>query len=533
LILSADSKTVYTLDLTKLSKPAVATKLAGLNTVVGHDIKSTLKVLIELGVDLPAVSHDTLMGAFLLNSLRREQTLTELATSDIGYDGSPFEDLDNEELTQRAPEIVSVIRALTNLQAEEMSELTGIIRVAQDIEWPVIPVLARMEYEGIQLDTEYLKEMADRVGDMISDYEQQIYGHADKEFNIASPSQLADVLFIDLKLPAQNIKKGKTGYSTAASELDKLRGSHPIIDLITQFREVTKLKNTYIDTLPKQVDENSRLHTTFNMAVAPTGRLSSVDPNLQNIPVKTELGKEIRTAFVAAPQHVLISADYSQFELRLAAYLSKDEDLMDQFNRDVDIHTATAALVYDRNPEDVTKNMRREAKAVNFGILYGLSVHGLVQNTGMTYEAAKHFIDRYFEVRPTLHKYIESVKEMAKTKGYVETIYGRRRPTPDVLSPNFMIREAAYRAAINMPLQGSAADIMKLGMVAAQKKLDEMPESGRPKILLQIHDSVLVECIETQAEKVAAILKESMEGVVNLPVKMTVDTAIGKNWGEL
>ena len=539
LIVSPDSKTTYTLDLTKLNPKSVSEKLSKIESVIGYDVKSTLKVFIELEIKLPKVAHDVLIGAFLLNSLRREQALTDLAARDLGYDGSAFEDIDDEEFMHRAAELTGVIRSLEALQSEEMSELTGIIKVAEDIEWPVIPVLARMEYEGIELNTDYLKEMSDRVGDMVSDFEQQIYGFADQEFNIASPAQLADILFEKLKLPTFGIKKGKTGYSTAASELDKLRDQHPIIDLITQFREVTKLKNTYIDTLPEQVDTNSRLHTTFNMTVAQTGRLSSADPNLQNIPVKTDLGREIRTAFVAAPEHVFIGADYSQFELRLAAYLCGDEDLIDQFNRDIDVHTATAALVYDRAPEDVTKNMRREAKAVNFGIMYGQGPHGLVQTTGMTYAAAKAFIDKYFEVRPKLLAYIESVREKAKTKGYVETLYGRRRPTPDALSPNFAVREAAYRAAVNMPFQGTAADIMKMAMVAVQEKLDKMAADkdysieNQPKILLQIHDSILVECIESQAESVAKMIKETMENVVKLPIKLTVDTAIGKNWGEL
>ncbi len=539
LILSPNSETVYALDLTKLSPEAISSSLSELKSVVGYDVKATLKVLIELGVNLPAVAHDVQDGAFILNSLLRAQSLTELAEAGFGYQGEPFENLPPEDLQHRAPEIVALLRALAERQGEEMSELTGLIKVAETIEWPVIPVLARMEYEGIYLDTAYLKEMSERVSDKISDYEQQIYGYADQEFNIGSPAQLADILFTKLLLPKDNIKKGKTGYSTAASELDKLRGLHPIIDVITQYREVTKLKNTYIDPLPLMVDENSRLHTTFALTVAQTGRLSSNDPNLQNIPVRTDLGREIRTAFVAAPQHMLISADYSQFELRLAAYLSGDKELIDQFNRDIDVHTATAALVYGREPEDVTKNMRREAKAVNFGVMYGLSVHGLVQGTGMTYEAAKHFIDRYFEVRPTLAKYIESIKEQAKTKGYVETLYGRRRPTPDVHSSNFMVREGAYRAAVNMPFQGTAADIMKMAMVEVQKNLDELKvesqksKADQPKILLQIHDSLIIEAIASQAEKVAQLVKETMESVVDLPIKLTVDTAIGQNWGEL
>ena len=539
LILSPDPKTIYTLDLTKLNPKTLCSQLSSIESVIGYDVKSTLKVFIELGIPLPKVEHDVQVAAFLLNSLRRERSLTELAETDLGYDGSPFEDIDDEEYKHRAPELIGVIRALEAMQSEAMSELTGLIKVAQDIDMPVIPVIARMEYEGIELNTAYLKEMSDRVGDMVSDFEQQIYGYADQEFNIASPAQLADILFDKLKLPTLGIKKGKTSYSTAASELDKLRDQHPIIDVISQFREVTKLKNTYIDTLPEQVDENSRLHTTFNMTVAQTGRLSSSDPNLQNIPVKTDLGREIRTAFVAAPERVFIGADYSQFELRLAAYLSGDTDLMDQFNRDIDVHTATAALVYDRAPEDVTKNMRREAKAVNFGIMYGQGPHGLVQTTGMTYAAAKSFIDKYFEVRPKLLKYIESVREQAKTKGYVETLYGRRRPTPDALSANFAVREAAYRAAVNMPFQGTAADIMKMAMISVQKMLDkltlekEYSSENQPKILLQIHDSILVECIESQAESVAKMIKETMESVVKLPIKLTADTAIGKNWGEL
>lgn len=530
--IGADAKTTYTLDLTKLVPAHVAKVLAPHMEnarTIGYEVKDTLKVLLDLGVPLPGVEHDVHVGAFLLNPLRREQTLTELAQADLGYDGPSLEDISPEELIERMPDVIGIIRALEGFQSESMSELTGLIKVAQDIDWPVIPVLARMEYEGIELNTEHLREMSDQVEDTISDLEQQIYGHANQEFNIASPAQLADILFNKLKLPTDGIKKGKTGYSTAASELDKVRAAHPIVDLITQYREVTKLKNTYIDTLPQQVDDNSRLHTTFSMTVAQTGRLSSSDPNLQNIPVRTELGKEIRSAFVAAPEHVFISADYSQFELRLAAYLCDDKELIDQFNRDIDVHTATAAQVYGREPEDVTKNMRRDAKAVNFGIMYGLSTHGLVQATGMTYEQAKHFIDRYFEVRPKLMGYIDSVKEQAKKKGYVETMYGRRRPTPDVHSSNFAVREAAYRQAVNMPFQGSAADIMKLAMIAVDQKL----QGSDCKMLLQIHDSILIECPQSSAEKVAAQVKDIMENVVKLPVHLTVDTSIGKNWGEL
>jgi DNA polymerase-1 len=531
LILSPDSMTTYVVDLKKLSKHDLAPYAKTLTTsqLVGYDVKSALKVLLELGIPLPSVHHDVLVGNFLINSLRREQTLTELASLDIGYEGSSLDDLSDEELIERAGEVTHIIRKLAAYQTKEMESMPRVEQLAHDIEWPVIPVLAAMEYEGIQLDTKQLEAMSAKLEDSISDVEQQIYGYADQEFNISSPGQLADILFTKLQLPAQGIKRGKTAYSTAASELDKLRGAHPIIDLITQYRELTKLKNTYVDTLPLMVDERSRLHTTYSLTIAQTGRLSSNDPNLQNIPVRTDLGREIRQAFVAGPGNMLVGADYSQFELRLAAYLCDDDDLIDMFNRDVDVHVATAAEIHGRDPEDVTKTMRRDAKVVNFGVMYGLSAHGLVQATGMTHEQAKHFIERYFEVRPKLLGYIESVKKQAVEQGYVETIFGRRRPTPDVHSPNFMVREAAMRAAVNMPFQGSAADIMKLAMIAVAQELEKTP----CKILLQIHDSILVECPETEAEATAKLLKTTMENVHKLPVKLTVDTSIGKNWGEL
>ncbi|HSX24183.1 MAG TPA: DNA polymerase I [Candidatus Saccharimonadales bacterium] len=529
LLASTDGKATYTIDLAKVSPAAVVQSFKDVKGLVGYDLKTTLKVLIGLGAGLPPVIHDVLIGAFLLNSLRREQTLQELAAADLGYEGS-IDNLSTQEYMDRGAETVGIIAALFKQQQADLVKMPKVNKLAAQIEWPVIPVLARMEYTGIKLDTKYLGIMAEQLNDAVSDLEQQIYGYADQEFNISSPSQLADILFNKLKLASGNIKKGKTGYSTAATELVKLREKHPIIDFITQYREVAKLKNTYVDTLPKQVDKDSRVHTTFALTVAQTGRLSSNDPNLQNIPVKTDLGKQIRTAFIAGTGNMLVSADYSQFELRLAAYLSNDKQLIDMFNRDVDVHTATAAEVYGREPEDVTKTMRREAKVVNFGVMYGLSTHGLVQATGMSYEQAQNFIKKYFEVRPKLLGYLESVKEQARKEGFVETIFGRRRPTPDVHSSNFAVREAAMRAAVNVPFQGSAADIMKLGMIRADEQLSKLKDTH---ILLQIHDSLIVETPEKQAEQVAATLKETMESAYKLPVKLTVDTSIGKNWGEL
>lgn len=532
LIVSIDGQTTYTLDLSKLKSQAVADKLSGVKSLIGHDVKQTLKVFIELGIDqLPQVGHDVLVGAFLINSLRREQTLTDLAQVEVGYDGSPFEDLDSEEVMSRAPEIISIIKALYEGQAKDFKDEPKLTKLAKEIEWPVIPVLAEMEHTGIELDVKYLSSFADEINDMISDYEQQIYGYADQEFNIASPSQLADVLFETLKLPTGGIKKGKTGYSTAARELDKLRGTHPIIDLITQYREVAKLKNTYVDTLPKLVDENSRVHTTYNLTTAQTGRLSSNDPNLQNIPTRTDLGRHIRTAFVAGKGNKFVTADYSQFELRLAAILAKDKELIDMFNRGADIHATTAALIYEREPEDVTKQMRRAAKVINFGIIYGMSPHGLSAATGMTWEQATTFINRYKSVRQPLFDYMDGVKEQAKKDGYVETLFGRRRPMPDIHSSNFVVRQAAERAAINMPIQGTEADLMKLAMT----KVDNLLRAKYPdaKQLLQIHDSILVECPAADADKIGDLLKDTMENIYKLPVRLDVDVTIGDNWGEL
>lgn len=529
------AKEIFVIDLTKIDSKSIPNILSPIPPLVGYDIKSDLKMLYELGLTEVKVEHCVHVGAYLINALRRSQTLSDLAREELGYEGTDFENLPDEDFIAALPEIMAVIAGLYEAQLEQLNQAPGVSRLAATIEWPVIPVIAKMEREGIKLDTGYLKKFAIELEDQISDIEQEIYGHADQEFNIASPSQLADILFEKLSLPTQFIKKGKTGYSTAASELAKLRDQHPIIDLISSFREATKLKNTYVDTLPEQVDENSRVHTTFNLTIAPTGRLSSVDPNLQNIPVRTDLGKRIRTAFEADKGKVLVSADYSQFELRLAAVLAEDKDMIDSFNKDEDIHTNTAAAVLGIKPEEVTKQQRYEAKAVNFGILYGQGPHGLAEQTGMTFSGAREFIAKYFEVRPKLKDYIESTRKMALEQGYVETLLGRRRPTPDVQSSNFAVREGAYRAAVNMPLQGTAADLTKLAMIKVQEQISDLrsQSSEKPKILLQIHDSILVECAEKDSDEVGKLLKETMESVYKLPVKLKVDVTFGKNWGEL
>lgn len=519
-------------------------------SVIGHDLKHVFRTLLGLGLPLPKIAHDTFIGGFLINSLQRETSLTDMLARDLGIE-TELDNIDEVELLHRVDVLVAGIRKLSVIQSEQMSELTGLIKLAEEIEWPIIPVLAKMEVVGIKLDAPYLQKMSKEFEGIISDIEQQIYGHAGQEFNISSPSQLSKVLFEDMKLSTQGVKKGKTAYSTAAGELDKLRWSHPIINFITQYREYTKLKSTYVDALPKLIDQDSRLHTDFRLTIAQTGRLSSAEPNLQNIPVRTEIGKKIREAFVAEEGNVLISADYSQFELRLAAAMAGDTELVELFNQDADIHTETAAQVYRIAPHEVTPDQRRHAKVINFGILYGMSTHGLSVATGMSLVEAKEFLERYKELRKPLFDYTKSLVELANKQGYVETLLGRRRPMPDIKSSNFVVRSAAERAAMNMPIQGTEADLMKMAMIEVDKKLVEIsrhPElvegseqisrrtrnDKKPHQLLQIHDSIMVECPADQAEEVAKMMDETMENIYpKLPVKLKVDVKIGKTWGEL
>ena len=497
--------------------------------LIGYDLKKIIKVLSKLGLNTFSISHDIQVANFLINSLDKSRSLEEIAYSRLGIELTNLDELPAEDLGLEVAQLAASIVAIYKSQVGDLQKMPKVNKLAQTIEWPVIPVIAQMELAGIAVDSEYLKVISRQLEDEISDLEQSIYGYAEQEFNIASPQQLADILFEVLNLPTIGIKKGKNGYSTAANELDKIRSYHPIIDLITKFREYSKLKNTYVDTLPDQIGSDGRVHTTFNLTVAPTGRLSSVDPNLQNIPIKTEIGRSIRTAFKAAPGNLFVSADYSQFELRLAAFLADDTDMIETFNSGEDIHTRTAAEVYGVALDDVTKQMRSAAKTINFGVLYGMSPHGLSVATGMTMGDAKNFIDRYFAARQPLVDYIYKIKKEAREQGYVETYYGRRRPTPDVQSSNYIVRQAAERQAVNLPIQGTEADIMKIAMV----KVNEVLPSGARQ-LLQIHDSILVECKKEDAEEIGQKMQTIMEKIApEIKINLAVDVNIGQNWGEL
>ncbi|MBR2803078.1 hypothetical protein IKE19_00645 [Candidatus Saccharibacteria bacterium] len=448
-------------------------------------------------------------------------------------DGASFWDLSQAEfllnpLERKNPELILPEEEYPR-QLVEYQNYPRLYHVLTKLDFPLIPILYKMEKKGMLIDPDYFKSLQKEYITEVKVLEQEIYQIAGKSFNLNSPIQLSEVLFYDLRLPTKGIKKTTRGYSTGAKELDKLKDLHPIIEKIIAYREAAKLLSTYITPIPDLADKAGRIHTTFTQNVTATGRLSSTNPNLQNIPVRTEEGKRIRAGFIAPEGKVLISADYSQFELRLAAAIAKDQALIDDFNHDIDIHTKTAAEAFGVPIDEVTKAQRRAAKVINFGIIYGMSVKGLADAANMSIAEAKKFIDNYFNLRAPIKRKLEQILDQAREKGYVETLYGRRRPTPDVKSPNFIIRQSAERAAANMPIQGTEADLMKRAMIKVDAKLPEDAD-----LIMQVHDSLIVECSEKSAEQVSEILKHEMESVApELPIKLAVEVTSGKNWGEL
>ena len=418
-------------------------------------------------------------------------------------------------------------------QMKNLSKMPKLYQILTDYDLPLIPVLYEMEKTGVLIDRAYFKELKSEFTEKVAELEQKICSVCGVNFNINSPIQLSKVLFEDLALPTKGIKKTTRGFSTGASELEKLEGQHPVIEMIKEYREVSKLLSTYILPLPELAGEDGRIHTTFTQNVTATGRLSSVNPNLQNIPVRSEDGKRIRTGFVAENGKILVSADYAQFELRLAAALAGDQKLIESFAQNVDIHTKTAAEVFGIRMEDVSKTQRRVAKVINFGVLYGMSPKGLADSAEMNFYEAKQFIDDYFRVRKPIKDYLEKTLQQAREEGFVETFFGRRRPTPDVKSSNFIIRSAAERAAQNMPIQGTEADLMKRAMIRVNNLLKEKYQEGA-KLILQVHDSLIIECTKGLEEEVSADLVQIMENVApELPVRLKADVSIGVNWGEL
>ena len=484
--------------------------------VVTEDVKGLYHTLNRTGVQVRfSEVWDVRQAAFLLDPLARDRSLSALS-GDYTDDTSPER------------QMVRLMQAYQT-QKKALAQDAELERIAKEFDFPVIWSLFQIERRGMVLDTKMLKKMSAELRAELASLESEMYTVTGHEFNAASPTQLSELLFVKLGLATTGIKKGKTRYSTGQKELDKLRGQHPVIELIERHRELSKLMSTYVEALPRLIDDNSRLHTTFNQDVASTGRLSSTNPNLQNIPVRTELGRKIRQAFVPSKGKVFVNADYSQFELRLAAVLAGDNDLIEDFNSDIDIHTKTAAEVYGVAMEDVTIAQRRAAKIINFGVLYGMSPHGLAVAAKMSLAEAKQFIDHYFTVRRAIRTYLDQTLVRAREQGYVSTYFGRKRPTPDVKSSNYLVRSAAERAAMNMPIQGTEADLMKLAMIRLEDKLEGLGEQ-----VLQVHDSILVECSPDKAEEVGALLKREMESIApELPIRLKVDVSTGKNWGEV
>ncbi len=493
--------------------------------IYGYDTKQLVQVLTDLGVGQVEVEHDVKVAAFLLNSLRRLQSLTSLADNQLGY-ASELDALDPSEFATKAAEIAAVIFELRRLQLQSLKKLPKLKRLSQEIEWPFIPVLAKLERVGMTLNPKALKSLKSSFQKQLDELQQTIYDLAGANFNLASPSQLSTMLYGKLKISTQGIKRLKQGYSTDAESLAKLQEHYPIVNYILQWRELAKLQSTYVEGLLDHIEADNRVYSEMRLTATATGRLSSANPNLQNIPIKTALGTQVRRAFIAPPKHKLVSADYSQFELRLAAVLSGDSDLLQAFNEGQDIHTLTAATVFEIEPAKVTKQQRYMAKTINFGTLYGQGPHSLANLTGMSYVQAKDFIDKYFSKRPKLRRYLDQIKRQSEKLGYAETFFGRRRLLPDIKSHNFQVREASFRQAINMPIQGTEADLMKMAMIELDKHLE--PDCRQ---IMQVHDSILVECPNAKAQRVGALMKKVMENVYpELGVSLKVEIAIDDCW---
>ncbi len=503
-------------------------------TLVSHDIKKLVKILLMKKWNIRNKLFDLKLASYLLSPGSRAHDPASIVLKYLGKElpGSNGQDsLFGPDARAVAEEMHMLSLAKNGLQ-RELEEANNFDLLTK-IEIPVALILARMEINGIAVDLVELGRLSKHIAAEIKEGTEAIYDMAGIEFNIGSPVQLREVLFEKMDIPALGIKKGKTGLSTAAAELEKMRGLHPIIDKIERWRELTKLQNTYVDVLPTLVNpKTGRVHTTYNQAVTATGRLSSSDPNLQNIPIRSELGAEIRKTFIAEKGNVLVSADYSQIELRIVASLADDKKMIEIFNKGEDIHRATAAAINGVPLEGVTKEMRRAAKEVNFGVLYGMGSYGLSWRADLTQSDAKHFIDRYFSEFSGVKKYLENTITFAKEEGYCETLFGRRRYITELNASNFQLRSAAERMAVNHPVQGTAADLMKMAMIEIEKKLLKYPLSD-VRMLLQVHDELVFEVKEKLAGEVSKIIKEAMETVVNLRVPVIAEVHTAKNWGDI
>ncbi|MFC1662585.1 DNA polymerase I [Patescibacteria group bacterium] len=510
----------------------------------GHNLKYDWQVLRRYDIDLYPLSFDSMIAAYLLSAGRRAYKLDDLVFAELGYEMQPIEALLGPKGKKQL--------AMTEVPLDKLSWYSGedadytlrlvekydtdlekedIHGLFEKIEMPLVKVLGQMELAGIKIDTVFLKQMSKKLNKQIKSLETKIHQQAGKTFNIASPIQLKEILFDKLEISTEGLGRTKTGVSTAAGELEKLQGKHPIIPFIMEWRELSKLTNTYIDALPKLINSvTGRVHTNFNQTITATGRLSSSDPNLQNIPIRTEIGREIRKAFVADRGNTLISADYSQIELRIIASLANDEGMLNAFRKGEDIHKRTAADINEVSIEKVTPEMRYAAKEVNFGIIYGMGVYGLASRTGISREEARDFIQRYYDTHDAIAQWLEDTRMSAYENGYVETLFGRRRHLPDINSSNRMIRSGAERMAVNMPIQGTAADLLKMAMIEIQKGLPKVSSGSR--MLLQVHDELVFEVPNNEVKKVSEYVKTTMESVYKLRAPIETHIGAGRNWGE-
>ena len=511
----------------------------------GHDLKFVTIAAAQQGVTLQGDAFDTMVASYLIDATRSSHSIEGLAIERAGYRAVSDEDITGkgakavelgavpaESLVTFAGERAELPLAIASSLEDDLKK-EGLAEVYRDLEAPLIPVLAAIEQAGVKVDTDVLAALSSRMQADLDDLCAEIYRHAGGEFNINSPKQLADVLFVKLNLQAGK-KTGKTRVvSTAQDVLEELAQTHELPGLVLKWRSIQKLKGTYVDALPLLVNPNTgRVHTTFNQAVAATGRLSSSDPNLQNIPIRTPLGREIRAAFVAEPGHVLISADYSQIELRVLAHLSGDQALVDAFRQGVDIHDRTAERVFGATSGLDAHELRRRAKIINYALLYGKTAFTLAKDIGVPQQAAQEFIDAYFAGYPGVRAYIDRTLADARVSGVVRTITGRRRLVPELTSKNGMIRMATEREAVNMPIQGTAADVLKRAMIDVQAALVRW-NAGRPhpaRMVLTVHDELLFESPQGEAGAVAELVRDVMERAFPLSVPLTVDVGIGPNW---
>ncbi|MFC1873236.1 DNA polymerase I [Chloroflexota bacterium] len=505
-----------------------------------HNGKYDMAVLAGYDVTVNNLAFDTMIAAHLLGE--KSIGLKTLAFSKLGVEMTPITTLIGSGAKQISMDLVDAKLAgdyacadvdLTGQLVMVFSpklQQQGLWKLFSQVEMSLVPLLVNMERNGIALNTDLLGEMSHRLSEQLQKLEVEIYDSVGHPFNINSPQQLSEVLFQELKLPSA--RKTKADYSTGAAVLEKLRGTHPVIGFILDYRQLAKLKSTYIDSLPGLIDpKTKRLHTTFNQTQTATGRFSSSNPNLQNIPVRGDLGKEIRKAFIAPAGSCFLAGDYSQIDLRVLAHFSQDKNLLKAFLHEEDVHTATAAQLFGVGASKVTKDMRRLAKTVNFGVIYGMSDYGLERATELTREEAAQFITAYFEKYPGVEQYLESTKQQAETNGYVQTLLGRKRHIPEIHSPNYQVREAAKRMAINMPVQGTSADIIKVAMINLYREMNK--RRLKSKMLLQVHDELVFEVPRDELEEMKQVVPDLMSAAIPLSVPIKVDIKTGPNWGEL